>query len=284
MVFRKKKYAKKSYGRFGKRRLRKSKYGRFGRAVRAANRKFGRSKILVPRNQIAPKNCFIKVRQVTRLNYSSVADAVYFEQLVRANGLHDTCIGTGSDFSDKKLFYYGRMYDRYYVYASKIKATITPAYNATATIAQFPVVYAIVPNLSVVEIGSLVDYNASAGKPSIELQPHARYRYHSGPVYGMNAGKVVLKHKMSTKKMMGKNTKTDNDYVGDITATSDTGIVMDNPLNQWFWHVIAYRPDLNHGGTYTAGQILCEVMLDIEWSVMLTTNYNTAAVIANDAT
>lgn len=276
------KFKRRKYG--GKRRrLRKSKYGKFRRGVRKILRKFSRSKMLVPRNTLAAKSCFIKVRQTTRFLMVSPADTIYFEQVIRGNGLHDTCLGTSGDFSDKKLFYYGRLYDRYYCYASRIRLTIVPLYNATATIAQFPVLYSLIPSLNTTDLGSAISYAPNEGKPTIQLQPHARYKWKSGPVYGMNAGIIKLKSKMSTKKMWGKNTKTDNDFIRDIFSQTDTQIKMDNPLNEWYWHILCFRPDLT-AGTHTAGQINCEIFADIEWSVMLTTNLNPAAVIANDLT
>lgn len=276
---RKVKYAKKSYGgRFRKRRLRKSKYGRFGRAVRSANRRFGRSKIIVPRNNLAPKNCFIKVRGVRYWYSNSGADLINTELVIRGNCLVDPFYNQSSDSVDKKLLYYGRMYNRYYCYASKVKVTWIDGYNHGTATATFPLVIGLAPTFSTSTISDDVSmsYVPTDYLPPAELLPKSKYKYLAFPNYGAK-GTTVLQHKMSTKKMFEKNTKTDDDYTAAM-VTTDSTVLPGSPSRQWFWHLFARRPDLLNTGTYGASEVLGHAIVDVTWYCMLYTQRQEAAV------
>jgi len=285
-----KKYSKKRKtsddGQYKQRRYRKSKYGGGDRDTRRANRKFGRSKIIVPNDTRAPQSCFIKVKQVRVFNIQNIGTAILNQVQIRANGLHDQFVGVSGDYLPDKLMVYAMMYNKYYVYASKIRATFSQRETNTNSIPQSVVSSYIIPRADSTAFSELqINYDDSLkgqGAP-LENIPRAHFKHYNHIQFGN--GPHVIKHKCSTKKMFVKNTKTDDDYCASIvqnaftSGTTDATPIFGNPGKMWYWNVGALRPDLTVQGGISTGQALNEfVIVEVTSYVRLysTINYDRA--------
>lgn len=280
MVRKYKKKQKLDGGESKQRRLRKSKYGYGDRDTRRAYRKFARSKIFVPGNALAPKVCFIKVRQVRKLAAVSEANTTHFSTNIRGNALVNTFPDYPNDAVDKKLLYYGRLYNRYYVYASKVTMRVFQEFNNADSLSPLPCVIALFPSTdSLPSTSSDFSYNAANFLPTVEMAPMVKYKYCMG--IGKGRGPYVVKNKATTKKIYQKNTKTDDDFCGTITATDST-ISPVAPVNRWYWHTWIQRVDLDDPGVFPPAEVNFTVLYDVEWSVMLYNREDQAAVVDNE--
>lgn len=253
---------------------------RFRRRVRKAFRRYQKRKILVPRNTLAPAKCFITVRQVRTLAFISDADTTYDSIRVLGNGLSNTFPDLSFDAVDKKLFYYARLYNRYFCYASKIRVKMFQLYNNNTTLASFPVAALVAPTLSPTALTtSDYDYTPANFRPTFELAPRGRYKYFYGSQYGN--GPKTIRNKCSTKKIYEKNVKTDDNFTGSF-LTTDSVITLANPARLWYWQIIMLRPDLAVPGTYPVAEVNFQVVIDVEWKVMLYSTITTANVIDNE--
>lgn len=271
MVIRKRKYAKK--GTFRKRRFRKSKYGRGGRSVRKIVRRALLNKIVVPRNKVAPDKCFIKVKTTQFQTFLSPADVVYMNCQLVGNGLDGIFAtpGLADQRSDRKLAAYANLYNKYYVYASKVKVVWFQGYNNTNALAQIPLYLLIHPTTSSTPLTeSTVGFDITSNQARPEMLPQTKVKYIN--CVGFGNGPYVMKHKMSTKNMYQKNTKTDNDFTGTMipNLATDT-LIVSNPAAAatWYWNIGAGRPDEDSVDIVESGQVNMTAVITIEHYVML---------------
>lgn len=273
------KYKKKQKldgGKSKQRRYRKSKYGRGDRASRKANRDASRTKIVVPRDAIAPAKCFIKVTAQERFPLSNASnDAIVNVQLL-GNGLDSIWTpDTGVTYDtrlDKKLKYYERIYNRYYCYASRIKARFFQGWaNATDAVPQIPCyLYAIPINgaLPIVEQNIGFKNNTDQARP--DMWPQSKVKYIEGIRFGR--GPTTINHKMATKTMFQKNTKTDDDYCGSIEVDdASNSIAIANPAggDRWYWNIGAGLVTKDESDTIAPATLNMWVLITVEYYVML---------------
>lgn len=265
--YKRRKYAK----RYGKRRLRKSKYGKFRRGVRSAIRKHTRNQIIVPTYQRAPNSCFLKIRQVRTFALQNIGTSITTSFQIRGNALHDQFVGIAGDWISDKAMVYAMMYNKYYVYASKVRVTSSQTQTNTNSIPQSLQCLFIIPRPDSTAIGeqqlNYDDTTHGVGAPA-ELWSRSHFKYFNHIQFG--EGPKVIKHKMTTKKMFVKNTKTDDDYTGSIgqnaftSSTADAVPVFSNPNKMWYWNIGMTRPDLVPGGGISTGEAFHEfVIVDV---------------------
>lgn len=202
----------------------------------------------MPKNLYAPAKCFLKLRTTIRTpNTANAAATNLTDFVLKGNSLNDWAsdiMPSGSSYLGGPLYQYGQLYNKYYVYASKIKVMAFWTGSILENDTERNLYTFVSPSKSLSRyISTQINYNNSGTIGTApEDMPNVRGRHWNQT--NVFKHPIVIKNKCTTKRMFQKNTKTDDDYTGDLLSTPTSLLITcTDPVERWNWHITTLTTD-----------------------------------------
>lgn len=214
--------------------------GGFKRKFKRTVKRGKRNTIFIPKNMPAPKQAFIKLRTVHNWLVTNPTGAV-FDQVIIGNTFNSACRKV-NNFNDRiggPLYYYANLYQRYFIWKTKIHCKWFQTATPTADIDQV-VVMGIFPSLFDTPYQDAgINWDENSNAPAPEEEPRVHYKY-ARSIVGNAQNTITVKHSMKTKSMMTKDV-SENDYAGNLVtvlqgASQVRTVQATDPVKMWYYH------------------------------------------------